>query len=229
MTGSKIGFLIFMIACAVIFAVLGFWQVKRLQWKENLIAQLEQEYKKDAEQFPVTANDIADMKAGDLKRGKFSGTFQFDKSFKLSGQIDHEKSSQHMIVPLRIENMAVLVDFGSDFILPPGRSQDAAITGLIKFFPEPNKFTPKNNPELEIWYSLNTQDVGRVYEIENLKPFVIKPEATPWGSFNLEKTQPRNSHLQYACFWFAMSAMTLVMTGMYLRAPSIFPGKHRQV
>lgn len=214
---ASLTFLVFMLACAGLFAGLGVWQVKRLHWKQNIISQLDQEFAKDARQYPVTAGDIEKLTQGDLRRGSFTGIFQFDKAFRLSGQIDDGKSSQHLIVPVKLGAISVLTDFGAEFKLPQGRTADATITGLIKYFPQPNNFTPANNAAAEIWYSFDTVSLSKVYEIENLQPFVILPETTPWHDFTVSKPEIRNAHLQYATFWFALSGMTILMTALYLR------------
>lgn len=209
---KKISFLVFMMACVAIFCTLGTWQIKRLHWKENLIAQIDQAYASEILPTPVEADKIVSLEKDHFIRGTFFGHFDFKKSFELSGQIDNGQQTSHLMVPLEIsKEVTVLVDLGHD--MSPQRPTRAKITGLLKQAPQPNRFTPENDPGNNTWYSINPDQLN----IPNLKPLVIIPEKTPWKEYSSQKPELRNNHQQYAIFWFAMAVITSVLTVIYLR------------
>lgn len=202
-----------MLVCVAIFCTLGFWQVKRLHWKENLIAKIDQAYQVDAANNPVTESQIVSLGKDSFIRGSFKGRFDFGEAFKLMGQIDDGKQTSHLMLPLVVsQDLTILVDLGPDLKLPQHNTGEGVITGLLKNAPEPNRFTPDNHPHQEIWYSINTDQL----QIKNLKPFVILPETTPWQNYEAHKPELRNSHLQYAIFWFTMAALIAGLTAFYL-------------
>lgn len=210
MTARKSSFLIFILLCCGIFCTLGAWQVKRLHWKEGLIQALDRAYET---QEPLTADIIRNFKPGQFFFGQFEGTADFSKAFELSGQIDGGRQTTHVMIPFALEqNATVLIDMGPDFT-PPEKSGTASITGLLRYAPQPNSFTPDNVPEKNTWYSVDPQALG----IPGLKPLVIMPETTPWKNFDRKKPELRNSHLQYAIFWFTAAFIMLALTGYYLR------------
>ena len=210
---KKISFLIFMSTCIAIFCAMGVWQIKRLHWKENLIAQLGQAYAKAPEPPFVTADAIRSLQRDQFLRGMFRGHLDFAKSFDLQGQIDNGQLTAHKIVPYIIsKDLTILVDFGPGFTLRNKDNGNTVITGLLRHVPQRNRFTPDNHTDQKIWYSLDPAQLN----IKNLKPLEILPEHTPWKEFPAQKPELRNAHLQYAIFWFTMAVITALMTFYYL-------------
>ncbi len=207
---SKSCFLFFMLACISIFCALGTWQVKRLHWKENLIAELDKAYVAEPEE--ITPDQISDLKENQFLRGILKGRFYFSKAFMLMGQIDDGKQTSHSLVPFEIsKDLTILVDMGPDFETP--RDQIAEVSGLLKNAPKPNRFTPENIPDQNIWYRIDPNQLN----IKNLKPFLVLPEHTPWKDYPATKPELRNNHLQYAIFWFTLALVIAGLTIFYLR------------
>lgn len=210
LSSSRISFLIFMLACISGFCALGTWQVKRLHWKENLIAGIDAAYAETIK--PVPLEDITSLAPDHFLRGKFRGFADFENAFDLSGQIDDGKQTSHKMLPLEIsKTLTVLVDLGPDF-KSRTPSRIVTLTGLLKNAPRTNRFTPDNDPKNDIWYSINPAQLP----IKNLKPLVILPEKTPWKDYPATKPELRNAHLQYAIFWFMMAFITAGLTLVYL-------------
>ena len=206
---KKLSFIIFMLLCVAIFCTLGIWQVKRLHWKQGLIAQLDQAYAKPPEPPFVTEAEITALTQNHFLRGMFRGHLDFPKSFELQGQIDDGKQTSHTIVPyVMSEQLTILVDFGPGFTTGDKDNANTVLTGLLRSLPASNKFTPENNPAEKIFYALDRGDLG----IENLHAVELLPEHTPWKDFPAQKPELRNNHLQYAVFWFTMAAVIAALT-----------------
>ena len=217
MTSSRISFLIFMLTCIGIFCALGTWQIKRLHWKEGLIGAIDREYDHPVSPTPVEPKLIEALQTNQFIRGTFTGRIDFEKSFDLQGQIDNEKQSKHKMLPLEItKDLSVLIDMGPAFEMPKtGLNKTVKITGLLKNAPSPNKFTPDNFPNQNIWYSINPDQL----KIEGLRKLVILPETTPWKNYVVRKPELRNAHQQYAIFWFTMATLIAGLTIYYLKRP----------
>lgn len=201
-----------MLVCCTGFCALGTWQVKRLHWKEGLIARIDQAYAEKP--VLITPDKAASLQKDQFIRGKFFGRFRFDQAFNLMGQIDDGKQTSHLMVPYILDpKVTVLVDMGPDFTPKGNNKPTAHITGLLKHTPIANAFTPDNNPSEKIWYSINRAQL----DIQNLVPVVIMPEETPWKTYAAQKPELRNAHLQYAIFWFTMAGLIFVLTVFYLR------------
>ncbi len=214
MSRSNRLFLTLMLACAALFCALGVWQVKRLHWKNALMAEIEQAYSIDPSQKIISVHDIIGLQKNQFLRGNFTGLFDFDRAFELSGQIDDGKQTSHVMVPFILsQDVTILVDMGPGFKKPDLRNYKVTITGLLKPAPVPNKFTPDNVPSKNIWYRINKYELG----MDKLYPVVVMPEDTPWKTYPSLKPELRNAHLQYALFWFTMALVTLGMTGYYLK------------
>lgn len=215
MSAKKTSFLLFMLICSAIFACLGMWQVKRLQWKNGLVASIEEQYKKPVGSSNVLVKDIHSLEKDRVIRGRFIGTPDFKKSFRLQGQIDDGKQTSHYMLPLTlVDKSIVLIDMGPTFVPPevPLRSM-SPVTGLLRLAPQPNQFTPKNDPAKKTWYSID----GAQLQLPKLLPFVLYPERTPWHIFPAKKPELRNNHMQYATFWFSLSLITFVLTFYFLK------------
>ncbi len=213
MNTKKASFTVFMLVCISIFCMLGFWQIQRLHWKRAIIAELDKAYAINIDLPYVTNDKIANLKENQYLRGKFKGYLDFSKAFKLQGQIDNGKSTNHTIVPYIISNdLTILVDFGADHKENHDNGK-VVITGLLRNAPKTNTFTPDNDPVKNIWYSIDPVQL----KIGNLKPLVLLPEQTPWKKYPATKPQLRNNHLQYAIFWFTLAAVIAGLTAFYLK------------
>lgn len=211
---ARASFLIFMLACVAGFLTLGTWQVKRLHWKQGLLAQIEHAYANDPAPPFVKEKDIASLEANHFIRGMFRGHLDFPRSFQLQGQIDNGMQTSHTLVPYIIsKDLTILVDFGPDFTTKDKNNGNTVLSGLLRNAPKPNPFTLNNAPERSEWFSININQLG----IKNLKPLLLIPEHTPWKDYAVKKPELKNDHLQYASFWFSMAVITLVLTVYFLK------------
>lgn len=213
MSARRLTFLIFMLACCGVFCALGTWQIKRLHWKENLIAEMEQAYASPAEKI-ITPDKAAALKEGEYLRGLYTGLPEMKKAFELSGQIDDGKPSKHLLVPFQLtQELTILVDMGPEFT-PPGKANEpVTIQGVLRHAPLPNRFTPANDPDKNIWYRVDPQQL----KITGLKPLILMPEKTPWKDYPAHPPELRNQHLQYAIFWFTMAGLIFLLTLLSFR------------
>lgn len=209
----------------VILMGLGSWQIQRLTWKNNLIAQLNQAYAHgekilyDFEDFKIVDNDLP------ILYGAVQGRFDYGREILLGPRPFDGAVGYNLITPLNLERGGViLVNRG---FLSADKIEDIAqthikgvikISGLIRA-PDWNSFTPDNSPENNVWTKLDIAQIAQAKDIQNIAPLILYAEkSSPEFSalkMNEEKWMPRNKHLQYAFFWFSMAGVLCGVFGLY--------------
>ncbi|MEM9470086.1 MAG: SURF1 family protein [Pseudomonadota bacterium] len=193
---------------------LGFWQYERLQWKTNVINQLNQEYNKAEDELNLELDEINEK---DILFGRLTGQFLYQQEIFYGPKSFNKIPGYHVITPFLTSEGIILVNRGwsetntkKDMVEPP--SEKIEITGIIRK-PEWNKFTPNNDPKHHIWTKLNIRQIADAKNLENVAGkilYLTNPKETKGGVISTHgKWYPRNKHKQYMLFWFAMTAIFL--------------------
>jgi surfeit locus 1 family protein len=222
---------------------LGFWQLQRLTWKENLLQHLEQQ--KQADLKLQTASDLLELESDPpFQRLKIKGQFKnFQPQLLWQGQILDGQSAFHVLgffevadatknkiwVPVLL-GTATKIDQLDDLKRPDRNKR--TITGYVRFL-EPTAFTPQNPASDETgdetgktpaFYPFYRYDSAFRSAVQNKLPpkailsdFVFMPDDAltnlPHQAF---APKLNNNHLQYALFWFAMALiLMLVFVGRF--------------
>lgn len=206
--------------CAVaVLCALGSWQVQRLQWKNNLIAQMESARAAGPEDAAFT--DITgDAPLYVRLRGQYGAV-----KFHVGPRTYEGEVGSHVFVPFAVNGGAVLVNRGW---IPQGQEEnmwppegEATVTGLLRLPERGNPFTPPNDPEKGAWFRADPAQMARAAGIDEIASLVMYAENESPESTSLQPVRaalqwsPPNDHFQYAVFWFAMAGVLLVI--YYLR------------
>lgn len=211
---------ILMLIGVSILCALGTWQVKRLAWKEGIVADLSAAYSAgDAAPLPVSA-----LQAGDpsFAYGQVSGRLLFDKALLLGPRVLEKQVGNSLILPFALEDGgSVLVNMGwTDNTLAqlalPYAPAHVTITGLARK-PYWNSFTPENNPAQEAWYRPDITQIADAKDLSAPLPYILYAEAIDGFIFDNfprnERWAPVNNHAHYAVFWFSMAG---ILIGIYV-------------
>ncbi|TWI67283.1 surfeit locus 1 family protein [Pseudoduganella lurida] len=240
--GGKVKFLLAVAAafffCA--FVALGTWQVKRLQWKEDLIARIDARVHAEPVAAPPRARwPQVTAESDEYRRVRVAGTFLYDFTTRVQ-TTTRLGIGFWLMTPLCTADGIVFVNRGfvpmrsGDLQLPappkasgdvcaavPGR-KPAVITGLLRL-PEPKgRVLRENDPAGDRWY---TRDIGPMAAARNLRDvapfFVDAPAGQEYPASAAERPTGGltviafpNNHLVYAGTWFALAAM--IAGGYYL-------------
>lgn len=208
------------IICIAILCSLGTWQLQRLQWKQDIISNLEAAYSNQT---------ISELSPHSLDNQRFaygtvSGTLLTEKALLLGPRTNDGKVGNHLIVPLHTaENITYLVNLGwTDQSLAAATSvisnlpPPVTVTGLARK-PDWNSFTPNNNPALNQWYKADIEEITAAKELGHTAPYIVYAEHTNYkmdAQFpNNTRWQPKNDHATYAAFWFIMAFALMVIYG----------------
>ncbi len=216
--------LIFVVVATAILLGLGTWQMQRLDWKNDLIAQREAGLAAPSVDLPETLDDGREF---DFRTVTLSGTFRHDLEQLFGARARNNMLGYHVLTPLfRPDGQAVLIDRGwvPDDQAHPDLRNEGQPSGLIslsgiaryRLDDRPGWFTPDNDPANGHWYHYDLGAMEKALGID-LAPLVIEADAAPNpGGLPIGgRTQITlaNNHLQYAMTWYGLAA-TLI--GVYI-------------
>ena len=208
---------IFFIIFIFIVLSLGTWQVFRLDLKNNLISNLENNLKKNFVSFNIDIDQEYTkvlLKKKDLKSKIF--LYHLNK-----GEIGFK-----VIVPYQVNSsLVVLVDKGwirkdkIDLIKNTLLNEDV-IEGYTKKIREKNLFTPNNNIKEDFLYSVQTDSLKKSLN-KNIYPLLIIQTSKTNKDIvpNDYVIRLPNNHLQYAITWYGLALVTIIFF-LYYRKKS---------
>jgi surfeit locus 1 family protein len=208
--------------------VLGTWQVQRLQWKENLIAEIEAG--KAGTPLTQLPRDEAELKPLEFRTVKLSGSWKRDMEFHLSPRFFKGTLGYSILSPLQLnDGRIVMVNRGwipqdyKDIKTRPQTAprETATITGILRLGPERGPMTPKNQPEKNIWFGRDVAAMAEQAQLKNVLPLTVDRV----GTQDMKKLpvpsdgtiRLRNDHLSYVITWYGIAFSILVMFAVYHR------------
>lgn len=207
---------------------LGNWQVRRLHWKEALLASVEQQ---------LQAPPIALAEAEALPRSEIEY-----RPIEVTGRFEHDRerhffatyqgqSGYYVYTPLRLaDGRAIFVNRG--FV--PFDMKDAAtrpegqvtgtvtVTGLARdrLDAKPSFAVPENDIAQNIfyWKDIDAMAQSTGLSADEVVPFFVdaddapNPGGLPVGG--VTRISFPNDHLQYAITWYGLAAVLAVIVGL---------------
>lgn len=224
-----------LVALAVLLS-LGFWQLDRKAWKEELLRRIET-------RAHAAPTDIAaestwpawNASEDEYRRVRLAGRFESDKLVALNGlaELRERQATQgfYLFVPLkRPDGTTILVNRG--FVPTELRAEaeaalkaappDGTVTGLVRAPETRSAFQPENEPAKESWWVRSVADMAKARGLGRVAPFYVDADATPnpggWPRGGQTQLVLRNTHLQYAITWFGLAATLIAVFLAFARA-----------
>ncbi len=211
---NKFLFSVFVYFTILVLLSLGCWQLYRLNWKLNLIQEIENSIKND----PI---ELSKVKEKNFLRIKTSGVIDFDKQIYLYNLNNNGKPGFEVINPILINNENYLINRGWIPFDQKDRSEinlvdENKIIGTLKLQSKASTFKPENDIEKNYWFTLDRDDVFK-YTGKNFSNFIIYLN----GDYNIPKPKVitaniSNNHKKYAITWFSM-AISILLIYLYFR------------
>ena len=198
---------------------LSIWQVKRLEWKKNLISNIEKAYNSDSININVLSGDLRNFK---FKNVYLEGTFINEKSMFLGPRVNKDQVGYHLITPFLLKDgRYILTNRGwlKEIIKIREPNKEYLIKGILKESDIKNIFTPKNNMEKNLWFYISTDEMSKfagLRLVDNI--FVDLIGSHPNHKLTIiNSSTPKivNNHLQYAITWAILGLLFLVMNYIY--------------
>jgi len=211
---NKFLFSVFVYLIILVLLSLGFWQLYRLNWKLDLINQIENSLKND----PV---ELIESEKKNYLRIKISGEIDFNKQIYLYNLNNSGTPGFEVVSYIKIDNEDYLLNRG----WIPFEKKDLAeinlinqkeIIGTLMLQSKSSSFKPKNDLKKNYWFTLNRDDVFK-FTGKKFSKYIIYLN----GDYKVPK--PRvitakisNNHKKYAITWFSM-AISILLIYLYFR------------
>ena len=212
----KLSFSIFVFFSIIIFCLLGTWQVYRLQWKLDLISEINSGLNSELVFYSKT-------KIKNYQKVKFNGVFDFEKQVYLYSLNNKGTPGYDVITPIKMNsNEIVLVNRG--WIKKDVRDNKSInninskfFEGILKKINKPNPYKPENDIKNNIWYSLKLEDLESFtgYKLNNFVLYLQDNQNNLVKSKIVSPDLP-NNHLKYAITWYSV-ALSILLYFLYFR------------
>ena len=210
----KFLFTVFVIFFVLVFIALGTWQIIRLNWKNNLILEIENSLKNS----PVELNR---NKIKNYLKIKTSGIIDFDKQIYLYSLNDSGTPGFEVINPILIIDESYLINRG----WIPFEKKDTPeinifdqnnIIGTLKAQGRKNIFKPDNDIKENYWFSLDREDIFK-FTNKKFSQYIIYLD----GNYQFPRPKKitaniSNNHKKYAMTWFSL-AISILLLYLYFR------------
>ena len=193
---------------------LGSWQLYRLNWKLNLLSEIENSLKNN----PVEFSKV-DKK--NYLRIKTSGIIDFNKQIYLYNLNESGKPGFEVINPIIINNENYLINRGWIPFDKKDKPEvnlinEGNIIGTLKLQHKASIFKPDNDINKNYWFTLNREDIFK-YTGKKFSDYIIYLN----GDYKLPKPKVitaniSNNHKKYAITWFSM-AISILLIYLYFR------------
>ena len=210
----KFLFSVFVIFFILVFISLGSWQIIRLNWKNNLILEIENSLKNP----PV---ELSKSNQENYLKIKTSGLIDFDKQIYLYNLNDNGTPGFEVINPILVNNENYLINRGW---IPFEKKNSKEINffdenniiGTLKLQGKKNIFKPENDIKDNYWFSLNREDITK-FTGKEFSKYLIYLDG------NYQSPKPKkitanisNNHKKYAITWFSL-AISILLLYLYFR------------
>jgi len=207
-------FSVFVFFFIFVFLSLGTWQIIRLNWKLDLITQINNSL----------ANEPASLTQAEKKnylKIKTSGKIDFNKQIYLYNLNQEGKPGFEVLNPILINEENYLINRG----WIPFEKKDTSeinkinqeeITGILKIQNKANYFKPANDIEGNYWFTLNRDDIFE-YTGKSFSQYIIYLS----GDYKIPlpikiSADISNNHKKYAITWFSL-AISILLIYLYFR------------
>ncbi|MGW8393500.1 SURF1 family protein [Pseudoduganella sp. HUAS MS19] len=213
------------LACAL-FLALGTWQLFRMQWKQELIARVNQR----AHAAPVAAPANPEWPSltadnAEYRHVQVSGTLLLDRSTLVQASTQLGLGFWVMTPLQTASGETILINRGYIADRKTGAGSgtaQATVTGLLRMSQPDGDLLRKNDPASQRWYSRDVQAIASARGLARVAPYFIDADASPAPQAGqpvggLTVIAFRDNHLVYALTWYALALMIIGRTWQITR------------
>lgn len=197
---------------------LGFWQLRRLAWKEAMIAEISAKIDGPVQELPAPDTATRPLKYTPVQ---MAGASTGEEILVLTGEKDVGAGYEVISAFETGEGRRVLLDRGfvdEEHKADPRPATAMIVTGNLHWPEETDSFTPAPDAKTGIWFA---RDVPAMAAALGTEPILvvarqISGDAQGVGPRPLGLEGIRNDHLQYAITWFLLALVWLGMTAFMM-------------
>lgn len=207
--------LLFGLIGTAILVWLGMWQMQRLDWKQDILTQIESRIGGDP--LPLPAPGQANPDADRYQPVQLNGTVEPEELYVLVSQKRIGAGYRVISAFETADGRRVLLDRGFirvDARDTPRDSGASEVIGNLHWPDDRTSSTPDNDTADNTWFA---RDVDQMAEMLNTEPLLViarnilpgDPGVTP---LPVDTGGIPNDHLQYALTWFSLATVWLIGT-----------------
>lgn len=223
---------LFTIPALIALLGLGIWQLQRMEWKETLLDRLQSRAETAAVDLPAGPLSEGEW---EFRRVEMTGRFRHDDELHLLNRSLNGNPGLHVFTPFERTDMpgkTVLVNRGwvpferkDKNLREQGLIEgEVTVNGILRFEKPVTTlqrvFLPENEPQNNIWYAFNHEQMGREIEAEVPDYYVVDGNESVPGTYPVGRQWSldiRNDHLQYALTWFSLAIALAVIYVLFHR------------
>lgn len=216
-----------LLAVFLIFFALGCWQVKRLFWKLDLIARVDQRVHAVAQAAPgpaVWPQISADRH--EYLHVSTAGTYLYSQTARVQA-LTRLGAGYWLLTPLRrADGVTILINRGYVTTGAPDLDKGRAdapvqLSGLLRISEPRGGFLRHNDAAADRWFSRDVAVIAATRKLTDVAPYFIDAEADAAAAANEMQSAASgmpvggltvisfpNNHLVYALTWYALALMT---------------------
>jgi surfeit locus 1 family protein len=220
---------VFTVPVVLLLLGLGSWQIERLFWKRELIAQ---RLAALAAAPAAAPRSLEEARGDEFRHVTDEGVFLHDREIFVGATSEAGRNGYQVLTPLQ-ETGGRIVFINRGFI--PADLKDPAkrsagqiagtvrVAGLLRLPPaeKPVWFLPDNRADLNYWFWVDLPAMAVADHLDPVAPFYIDADATPnpggWPKGGVTRLDLPNDHLQYAITWFSLAVALTVVYVLYHR------------
>ena len=225
----RIVFSVVVIIAIVLLTSLGLWQVRRLAWKNELIARVDARVAAPAVAAPPAVVAVT-AKHDEYRHVTVRGRFLNAAEAQVYTVSDYGGGYWVMTPLKRDDGSIVFINRGFvpiDKQDPKTRTKgntdaEVTVTGLLRM-PEVKGwlFSQANDPANDRWYRRDIAAIAQARHLGPVAPYFIDADATPnpggWPKGGVTQLDLPNNHLSYAFTWYGLAAVLLVVSVLAFR------------
>ncbi len=206
-----------------VLAGLGSWQLHRLTWKNELVAERTAQLAAPPISLPGQTSEPQEL---EFRVVTLVGRFLHDKELYLAARPYKKQVGYHVVTPLQLEDgRVVFVDRGW---IPPDHQdplarQEGLVAGRIEMdgvlrqggWKGRDLFRPENDPEANLWLWFDLPAMAAAAGLDRaITSVYVQAEDPLAGSYPIARPYEvdlRNDHLEYALTWYALALILLVI------------------
>lgn len=197
-----------------VLCALGTWQLRRLAWKEGVLATIDARIAAEPVGLPASPDPEADLYLPVAVTGALGG-----EEVRVLTSVAGEGPGYRVISVLTTGDRRVLADLG--FVTEEGADAprtvpSVAIAGNLHWPDEADSWTPP--AEGPLWFA---RDVGAMAEALGTEPVLVvaRTIGPPLGTTPLPVSSEGipNDHAVYAATWFGLAAAWAAMSALLIR------------
>jgi surfeit locus 1 family protein len=219
---------VFTVPAILVMIGLSIWQVQRMHWKEDLIAQRVSRTTADPIPLPPVGSDLSSF---EFRRVTVTGTFDHAHELYLAARSQNDNVGYWIMTPLKLDpngpsgGETVLIERGwvpENMKKSETRAQGqlagtVTLNGIIRLPQVKTFFQPENEPAKNVWFYIDPAQMAAAAGVPARTDLYLDAEKTEIpGNYPLggqTRIELPNDHLQYAVTW---ALLALSLAGVYV-------------